>query len=288
MTVTSSRKPLSAGTAPNPDRLADLAVHALVREAELTPKPGLVDRRGRGAHTDMDLPLMLRSAHRLRPGFGHMAALATRHRRPCVELREDLAAAGRRAEKDMLAATGGVNTHRGAVWALGLLVAAAAMLPARSGAAAVSRTAGRIARFPDRACPPEALAGHGAAVRARYGAHGARGQAEAGFPHVVRVALPALAAARARGAGEDRAQLDALMALMAGLDDTCLLHRGGPAGLRRVQLGASRVIGAGGCATEAGTALLNRLDTELALCRLSPGGSADLLAAALFLDLLET
>src|SRR5215217_668959 len=108
--------------------VADLAVHALLEEAKLTPKPALVDRRGGGAHDDMDLGMLFSSAHALRPTFRDLAARAY-GRAPSRQLREELAAIGRRGEGAMLAVTGGINTHRGAIWAMGLLAAAAVMTP---------------------------------------------------------------------------------------------------------------------------------------------------------------
>src|ERR1700747_2141114 len=106
--------------------LASLAVRALIEEAELTPKPALVDRRGPGAHTDLSLRLMRCSARALRSGF-ELMALASFWRIPSQSLREELGAIGRWAEQSMLLTTGGANTHRGAIWTLGLFASAAAM-----------------------------------------------------------------------------------------------------------------------------------------------------------------
>src|SRR5580698_8515416 len=106
--------------------LARLARQALIAEAELTPKPGLVDRRGQGAHTDLSLDIMRRSALAIEPYFCRMAILS-RGARPSQSMREQLAVVGRHAERAMLEATGGSNSHKGAVWALGLLVSAMAM-----------------------------------------------------------------------------------------------------------------------------------------------------------------
>ena len=262
-------------------RLADLAVLALVEEAELTPKPALVDRRGRGAHDDMDLPMLRRSAHALRPTFEALAERA-RGRAPDRWLREELARIGRRGEEAMFAATGGVNTHRGAVWALGLLVAATMMSAPDVDPASVASLAGRIAGFPDRHAPPEAS--HGARAAERYGVVGARGEAGRGFPSVVAVALPVLLATRKAGANETEARLDALVALISRVDDTCLLHRGGRAALSEARAGARAVLVAGGTGTAGGRRALRALEGVLLGHRASPGGSADLLAATLFLD----
>jgi triphosphoribosyl-dephospho-CoA synthase len=274
----------TADSATRAGLVARLAVRALVEEAELTPKPALVDRRGGGAHDDMDLEMLRRSAHALRPTFGDLAARAHR-REPSRRLREDLAAIGRGGEEAMFAVTGGVNTHRGAIWALGLLVAAAAMAPPEAPPADVAALAGQVAVFRDRHAPLETS--HGSLVTSRYGVAGARGEARRGFPHVVGVALPILRAAREAGRAERLARLDALVALIANVDDTCLLHRGGRAVLRDAQMGARAVLDAGGNATAAGRCALRSLEEALLGHNAAPGGSADLLAAALFLDALD-
>jgi triphosphoribosyl-dephospho-CoA synthase len=264
--------------------VADLAVYALLEEADLTPKPALVDRRGGGAHDDMDLGMLFSSAHALHPTFRDLAARAY-GRAPSRQLREELAAIGRRGEGAMLAVTGGINTHRGAIWAMGLLAAAAVMTPSDAPPADIAALAGRVASFPDRYTATEAS--HGSLVTRRYGVAGARGEARRGFPHVVGVALPALRAAREAGCPERLARLDALVALIARVDDTCLLHRGGRAALRDAQAGARAVLAVGGNATAAGRRAVRALEAALLRHNASPGGSADLLAAALFLDALD-
>ncbi|MEX3639756.1 triphosphoribosyl-dephospho-CoA synthase, partial [Paraburkholderia sp. BR14427] len=120
----------------------------------------------------------------------------------------------------------------------------------------------------------------------RYQVGGARREAQDGFPHALDVGLPALRAARARGLDENTARIDALLAIMSTLDDTCLLHRAGLAGLHAGQRGARRVLGAGGSSTAAGRVALDALERELLTLNASPGGAADLLAATLFLDML--
>jgi triphosphoribosyl-dephospho-CoA synthase len=101
---------------------------------------------------------------------------------------------------------------------------------------------------------------------------------------VIEVGLPAMWAARAKGADETCARLDALMAIMATLDDTCLLHRGGLSALQAAQRGARDTLMAGGSSSAAGRRALLRLDAELVKRNASPGGCADLLAACIFLD----
>lgn len=308
------------------DALADAAVEALIDEATLTPKPGLVDLRGNGAHEDLNWLLMCRSARALRPAF-HAMALAGQRIADHQALREYIGAAGRDAERAMMQATGGVNTHRGAIWALGLIVTAAAQPrdPGGDGAAngasaangahavasdaramenaaqaiaigaqavasraqAVAARAGALARLHDPHAP--AVTGNkGALACLQHGVGGARFQAQQGFPQVMQAALPTLRASRLRGDSEECARLNALLAVMAELDDTCLLARGGRPALEATQRGARGVLNAGGTASSGGRDTLRALDADLLALRVSPGGAADLLAAALLLDRIET
>ena len=270
-------------------RLARLARQALIAEAELTPKPGLVDRRGSGAHADLCLDLLRRSANAIEPYFYEMAAVS-RRAHPCQSIRERLAAIGRRAERAMFEATGGSNAHKGAIWALGLLVSAQAMqekgaATASATAATAAATAAEIAAFEDRALPRWVT--HGDTVARRYGVAGARGEALDGFPHVVSVGLPMLRRRRRAGLAEETARLDALLAIMSRLDDTCLLYRGGLEALTAAKEGALAVEVSGGAGSVTGRERLRFLDRRLLEWNVSPGGSADLLAATLFLDAVE-
>lgn len=176
-----------------------------------------------------------------------------------------LQSAGRAAEGAMLEATGGVNTHRGAVYACGILTAALGSVLVRGGD--VLETAASLAR----AGTPPSGDSHGGAALRRYGAAGARGEALAGFPHVRRAA--AVLAAEGPHA--------ALLKLLAEVEDTNLLHRGGPEGLRFVREQAADIL-SGPAADRAPR--LEALDDACIARNLSPGGSADLLAAAMLLE----
>jgi triphosphoribosyl-dephospho-CoA synthase len=267
------------------ERLADLAVDALIDEADLSPKPALVDRRGNGAHTDLHLGLMHASALALWPAFKEMAQAAIEMGEVGLPLREAIGLIGREGEQAMLATTNGVNTHRGAIWALGLLVAAVALEPQSTAAGAIALRAARLALLDDRYAPRPLS--HGAQVAQRYGVRGAREEAQLGFPAVIQRALPQLKRSRAAGHGEQNARLDALLAIMTNLADTCVLYRAGEEGLNTMQLGAQAVLDAGGSASLAGRRRLHELDQQLIALNASPGGAADLLAACLFIDRIE-
>lgn len=262
------------------DRLADMAVDALIDEADLSPKPALVDRRGNGAHSDLHLGLMHASALSLWPMFKAMAEAALELGEVGLPLREALGRIGREGEQAMLVTTHGVNTHRGAIWALGLLTAAAALEPR-----AITLNAARLALLNDRYAPQSMS--HGAQVAQRYGARGAREEAQLGFPAVTQRGLPQLRQSRRQNVGEQNARLDALLAIMTDLADTCVLYRAGTAGLQAMQHGAQAVLDAGGSATLAGRRSLHELDNQLLALNASPGGAADLLAACLFIDRLD-
>ncbi|GLH40396.1 triphosphoribosyl-dephospho-CoA synthase [Pseudomonas moraviensis] len=268
-------KPLSLA-----DRLADLAVDALIDEADLSPKPALVDRRGNGAHTDLHLGLMHASALALWPAFKEMAEAALEIGEVGLPLREAIGRIGREGEQAMLVTTNGVNTHRGAIWALGLLVTAAALQPK-----SIALCAARLALLDDRYAPKPLS--HGAQVAQRYGARGAREEAQLGFPSVLQRGLPQLQKSRANGHGEQNARLDALLAIMTELADTCVLYRAGEPGLHAMQSGAQAVLDAGGSASLSGRRRLHELDQQLIALNASPGGAADLLAATLLLDRIE-
>lgn len=270
-----------AGSLASAHQLAAFATQSLIDEARLSPKPGLVDSRGNGAHQDLTLALMERSAHSLTPTF-YALALQSWQRPADIALRQTVGQLGREGEREMMQATGGVNTHRGAIWALGLLVSACAMHGNDADAQTIADSAAALARLPDSAAPK--VFSKGLCATHRYRVPGAREEAQAGFPHILQLALPQLQASRRVGAGESEARLDALMAIMTSLSDTCVLSRAGLEGLHAMQRGAREVLLAGGCSRPLGKAALDQLDLHMLALNASPGGAADLLAATLLLD----
>ncbi|MDU6686871.1 MAG: triphosphoribosyl-dephospho-CoA synthase [Enterobacteriaceae bacterium] len=265
--------------------LARTATQCLIDEARLSPKPGLVDSRGNGAHHDLTLALMERSAHSLTPTFQALA-LQSWLRPADIALRQTVGRLGRVGEQAMMAATGGVNTHRGAIWALGLLVSAVAMLGGEANAPVIAATAATLAKLPDDAAPK--VFSKGLCATHRYRVPGAREEAQQGFPHILQHALPQLRVSRRNGGSESHARIDALMAIMTSLTDTCVLSRAGMEGLETMQRGARAVLSAGGSATPEGQLALGILDRQMLTLNASPGGAADLLAATLFLDRIGT
>ncbi len=265
--------------------LADQVVSALMAEATLTPKPGLVDLSGRGAHTDLSWSLMCDSALALHGTFFAMAEAGVTVQDQ-QQLRQTIGRLGRAGEARMMQCTGGVNTHRGAIWALGLLVTAAAQNPLDISAGSVALRAARLANIHDQFAPV-VTGNKGEQACKTYQVGGARLQAANGFPLVLKAALPQLHGSRLRGSTEAAARLNALLGVMAQLDDTCVLSRGGLPALQLVQSGARRVLDLGGSDSRAGHAAYKNLEQTVLSLHVSPGGAADMLAAALFLDQLE-
>jgi triphosphoribosyl-dephospho-CoA synthase len=257
---------------------------ALKREADAWPKPGLVTPVDAGSHRDMHYLIFVNSIAALRGYFADMAE-AGAHDASYPELQAIAIA----AETRMLAATRGANTHRGAIFNLGLLAAAAGMRTAQPAMTAWScgRVVARRWGAAILAARVSAPASHGKAVWQRYRAGGARDEAAAGFPSVYRVGLPALRHLLARGVGEEEALIGTLMTLMATLYDTNLLWRGGEAGLRDVQAAADAFNCDGGVLQPDWRTPLLGMHRWMVARNLSGGGSADLVAACWLAHTLE-
>lgn len=264
------------------DSLGCLAGDCLIDEVNLTPKPGLVDQRGSGAHADLTLVMMEASARALVPMFSRIAQVSW-GREPDAALRREIGRIGREGEAVMMKTTGGVNTHRGAIWTLGLLSAGCAVCRLEGGASDWVRAAGILARTRDDGYTEKGLS-HGARVKQLYRVGGAKEEAQAGFPHIMEWGLPMLRKSRDEGLGEDESAINALLAIMVSLSDTCVLSRGGLQGLELLQDGARKSLRAGGMRTPLGQAAYRELDEQLQTQGLSPGGAADLLAGTFFID----
>lgn len=256
-------------------RIGRAAITALYDELALAPKPGLVSFVDTGSHRDMDAQTFMRSLFSLRHYFVRIAMLGAR-----LEPFEALQSLGVIAEARMLQATAGINTHRGAVFSLGLLSAAAG-----AGQGRLRATGLRSALLLNwgealqaRRQRPSASNGHRAAKQ--LGLRGVGEEAALGFPVLFEHAVPALAHARQQGLGDQPARLQTFFEIMARLDDTNLAHRGGLAGLRFAQQQAREFLEAGGAARPDALAHAQRIHEAFVARNLSPGGAADVLAAA--------
>lgn len=266
-------------TEPRPACVPDvpsLAVAALYAELNLTPKPGLVDRANSGAHRDMDHALFVASIGAIAPWMGGFYQQGAQDAgQPERDMLRRLRPAGLACEQAMFSATGGVNTHKGGIFSLGLLCAAAGRLAAQCEPLTATTLCITVSAM-TRGIVARELAHGRRAVTAgerlyrQFGLTGARGEAQSGFATARRHVLPFLQHAQG-----EKALHHALLRLMAVNQDTNLVSRGGPAGLRYVQAYASGLL-ARGWDDEA----LREMDRALIARNLSPGGSADLLAVS--------
>ena len=254
--------------------IGNCASRALLAELRTYPKPGLVSLVDAGSHKDMDASHFVRSAFVLRRSFTEFARAGAKG-----ASFDALRRIGVAAEVAMTRATGGVNTHRGAIFALGLLSAAAGT--------GDDDPPGEIVRErwgADITAHRRDPSSHGSRAQRHYGTGGAQAEASAGFPTAFDVALPALRNARARGASHSRATLQAFFMLLSCVEDTNLVHRGGAEGLAFAHRAARDFLAAGGVHAPDAMARARSIHHAFIARRLSPGGSADLLAATLFAD----
>jgi triphosphoribosyl-dephospho-CoA synthase len=271
------------------DHVAAAAATALLAELETWPKPGLVSHVDAGSHTDMDARTFRASVAAIKPFFGRLTLAGA-----VGSGMDGLRRIGVDAERAMLEETGGVNTHRGAIFGLGLLCSAAGATwsdavpqPLWSasilGAAVRQRWGSAIMRG------PIPLRSHGTEALRRFGAGGARAQAAAGFPYALDVGLPALRLGRALAPGDpEAARVQSFFALLEAMEDTNLLYRGGAAGLSFAQEQAAAFLKQGGIKQAQWRERAAAVHRAFVARRLSPGGCADLLAITLFLDALAS
>lgn len=276
------------------EAVSKYATDALIEEVYTTPKPGLVDRNNCGSHRDMTVETFLASAEALR---GYWADCFRIGQQTCAEDPEEtfrrLREAGKAAEAAMYEATGGVNTHKGAVYALGIVCGAAGRLWKPESPFAdpeeILRVCSELTKesaaedFRKAASKAESERTAGERLYLQYGFTGIRGEAAAGFPSVRNTALPVFQKMIREGHGRNEAGSVALLALIALGIDTNMVKRGG-------------IEAAEKASGQAGTLLENKevpseeeileLDRMFISQNLSPGGCADLLAVTYFLNAL--
>lgn len=262
--------------------LAESAVSALMQELEAYPKPGLVSPRDSGAHADMGYDLMRRSANALLLPFADIAAAG----REGLPFQGSLIPLGLAAEREMLRTTGGVNTHRGAIFTLGMLLAAMARTESaarpttpESIRAVLLETWGDALKA--HAAADGADASHGAIVRKTTGAGGARAEAASGFPDIFETGIPAYREALATGLDPNAARIQTLFALMEAAEDSNVIFRGGREAADFVRRAAAEFLAAGGCFSDGWFARAENIHREFIRRNLSPGGCADLLSGTL-------
>lgn len=272
-----------------PEFVAAQAWLALNQEFLTTPKPGLVDRNNTGSHKDMGLRHFFASANALRPYFARFAkgGFLTRDADSKETFRRSRIL-GLEAEQAMYQATGGVNTHKGAIFTIGILCAAAGRLPPAQWTPeklckeSAAMTAGVTTQdFAGISVQNAKTAGE--RIYTQYGIAGIRAEAEAGFPAVLNTGLPTLQEGLQKGLSLNDTGYATLLHLIAATDDTNLIHRSDRATQLQVKDQIADLIAV---TPYPALDMIEQLDREFIDKNLSPGGSADLLAATYFLHFL--
>ena len=255
--------------------IGHLASMALQAELDTTPKPGLVDRNDNGAHRDMDNALMRRSIQALHPYFVRLAQIGFDNLQP---RHDEIQQVGIEAEQAMFKATGGVNTHKGALFSIGLAAVALGGMACSNNAQlhSLSNSIASLASlFPDTSGT------HGSKAKANNKLKGALDNAREGYPQLFKAWLPFYLDRLAEG---DRYALHkTLLRIMCDLDDTNIVYRTSMETMQEVQAEARRMLERIPETTHF-EAALQAMNTDYIRRNISPGGSADMLSLVVFLS----
>ena len=271
--------------------IGHLASMALQAELDTTPKPGLVDRNDNGAHRDMDHTLMQRSIQALHPYFVRLAQLGFTGKQPC---HDEIVNIGIEAEREMFKATGGVNTHKGALFSIGLAAVALAgeafsriTQAERCGTMAyndvnskqiqsLSNSIASLARlFPDT------NGTHGSKAKANNILKGALDNAREGYTQLFKAWLPFYIDRIAEG--DNYALHKTLLRIMCDLDDTNIVYRTSMETMQEVKTEARQMLDTSRNIVNF-EAALQAMNTDYIHRNISPGGSADMLSLVVFLS----
>jgi triphosphoribosyl-dephospho-CoA synthase len=280
------------------EAVAKYAIQSLLYEVSVTPKPGLVDRNNSGAHRDMDFYTFMASSASLPFYFYRCASAGIDFAgKDPSEMFRSLRKVGIEAENEMFAATGGVNTHKGLIFSLGVICAAATSVMTeqktiRPGADNICR---KTALMTKGVCRTElellskkSELTHGERIFREYGFKGIRGEAEGGFETVRKYSLPLFRMLKTKNEHSlNDILVHVLITLMKFNDDTNIAARHGCDTLEYVKKYAGSILEYGGMFSEKGRKMILEMDNDFIKNNISPGGSADLLAVTVMLDLLD-
>jgi triphosphoribosyl-dephospho-CoA synthase len=273
-----------------PEEIGHFGVQSLLYEVAVTPKPGLVDRRNAGAHKDMDCFTFLASAVALAPYFTQFAEVGVDgvQQEPKALFRA-IRSIGIAAERCMFEATAGVNTHKGAIFSLGLVCTAAGVLSATDINLTPENVAGYVSKMTKGICAEEYQGieakqnqTKGEQIYLRYGLTGVRGEAEQGFPSVLRYSYPILEDCLLSGRSINESMLQAYLHLAGNVDDTNVLGRHDMEVSTYVKAETQKILKVGGALKPENIALLEAMDDDFIAKNISPGGCADLVALTMF------
>ena len=269
--------------------MASFAVRSLLYEVSTSPKPGLVDRYNNGRHKDMGFYSFMNSASVFYPYF-KKCFLYGKNSQDAVSCFDSLRWLGMVAEGMMFASTNGNNTHKGAIFSLGLICAALGRLerskwnnPNKVLKECSLMTKDLIKKDLANITIENAKT-NGQILYAKYGITGVRGQAEEGFPAVEKYGLPVLENGLTIGKSFDEAGSAALLSMMVYLIDTNVVSRSDIQTQNEVSLKVTNLLKNN---PYPDTKSLHKLDKEFTEMNISPGGCADLLSVCYMLYFLK-
>lgn len=278
--------------------IGQFALQSLLYEVSATPKPGLVDRANQGAHKDMDFFSFMASGAALAPYFVQCALKGVEYHDQDIQgLFKLLRPIGKDAEQAMFSATNGVNTHKGLIFSLGIISAAASScwkandytkLNVEDVFLKVSQMTQGLCLQELTSMEKKEVLTHGERIFKKYGTKGIRGEVEAGFPTVRTISLPILKKLESEKKHSlNDISVQTLLYLIEVNDDTNILARHDMNTLNYVKKYANEALKAGGILNDAGKEIIFKMDREFILKNISPGGSADLLAVTIMFHLLS-
>ena len=274
----------------DPEYISELANQAVLRELEITPKPGLVDSDNNGSHQDMEFEHFRKSIAALEPYWFKSIKLGQDNQdAEAHEVFFKLRELGKIAEEKMFEATDGINTHKGIIFSLGIICCAVGRLwkaeDEQWSTDDILKEAAKLCKEPltidfEDLEESQDAGTTGEELFLSYGLRGARGEAQDGFPAVDNIALPALKKARKNGMSDNDAYVFALLKLISKVTDTCMIARSDNQVASKAKKDAEMLL----LDEPFDLEKVKNLDDKFISQNLSPGGCADLLTLAIFLD----
>lgn len=271
----------------NNKEVVELAIKAILYEVSVTPKPGLVDRINSGAHNDMDFYTFMSSVSSISSGFYAIADASDIFDGEPKDLLAIIRPIGIDMEKNMFHHTNGINTHKGIIFSLGILVAATVhVLKVQSYTLkAVMDYVRDMTRELVGELDKNDVNSHGEKNYRQYGTLGIRGEVSSGFETVVNHGLRRLY--QNTSLNRNDRLIEVLFSLMSYCDDSNIISRHSPDILAEIKTLSNGFLENGGMNQENAYSIVNEIDQQFIDRNISPGGSADLLAVTIYLGFLE-
>ncbi len=275
-------------------KIKDLIEYSMISEVKTHPKPGLVDLYDNGSHNDMDYSSFVRSSKAITPFIYDMFNVGLKNDISLQEKFLIIRKIGLLAEKDMFLATNGVNTHKGMIFSLGIVVCCAGVSYKKYKKFDIDFILKTVKEMTydiiesdfikiDKTNPKT----NGEKLYVKYNDKGIRGEVQNAFPSIREFSLKEMKRLYDIHQDENAINLQTLLYLMSNVRDTNILSRGSNEDLEYIMATAKNLHHQNAPFTLAGIEAINEFNNECKRRNISPGGSADLLAVTIFLVNLE-